>query len=149
VPDGSGRLLALAVLNKLFVTPTLIGPTVLTPLLVLLSMMTSVQPAPALLAKATRFVVPAGQGPSETRAKLVVTGPLLGSKDRTPNAAPGSSPLVVAALADSTPMATSDPISPAAANAAHRCLTLMMTMWDRPFVTIGWGTAAACAADGG
>jgi hypothetical protein len=90
VPLGSGRLLAFAVLNRLFVTPIVMGPVVLTPLLVLLSRMTSAQPADALFTNATTLVAPLGQGPSLIMFTLLVTGPLLGSNASLPRLVPGS-----------------------------------------------------------
>jgi hypothetical protein len=121
VPEGSGRLLTLAVLKRLFDTPMLIGSVVLAPLLVLLSMMTSAQPAELLLAKATTLVVPAGHGAVVTMLKLFVTGPLLGSNERTPSEVPGSSP-EVAALAATTPATPAEARRPAVATATQRRL---------------------------
>jgi hypothetical protein len=142
VPEGRGRLFAFAVLYRLFVTPTVIGSVLLMPLLVLLSMMTSVQPAPELLANATRFVAPAGHGPVVTRLKLLVTGPLLGSKDSVPRFVPGSSP-PVAASAVRTPTAVRLTIRPAAAMATQLCLSLIVIMVRETFRDGAWRRRAA------
>jgi hypothetical protein len=64
----------------LFETPTLIGSVVEYPLLVVVRMITSFQPAEALLTTAEMRVVPAPQGARVSMVKLVTAMPVLGVK---------------------------------------------------------------------